>query len=44
MKISKRQKLFLAVTPIAAVVTICSHINVLGLPTQSQSHRLMPHF
>lgn len=37
MKFSKRQKLFIAITPIATVVTICSHINVLGLPLQTQS-------
>ena len=37
MKLNKRQKLFLTVTPIAAVVTICSQINISGLPTQSYS-------
>ena len=35
MKFSQRQKLFIIVTPIAALIAVCSHINVLGLPTQS---------
>lgn len=34
MKFSKRQRLFIVVTPIAAVIAIFIHINVLGLPNQ----------
>ena len=37
MKLSKRQRLFIVVIPIAAVVAICIHINALGSPTQSYS-------
>lgn len=35
MKLGKHQKLFFVVPPIAALITIYSHINALRVPTQS---------
>ena len=37
MKLSNRQRLFIVFTPMAVVITICSHIILLGLPTQSHA-------